>query len=180
MYDELYLAWQKEKENVEIQRLPNDFLVKIVKYIKKIREQNRMLDSKTIKSKLLKRELENAKSIVKELLTLRYNKTLKKALALETIPKGTFTQEEEKWYSEFLLLTDTFPSILNDILLGRLSHVENKKNSKILLRFLQEIPEIVGSDMKVYGPFKPEDIAILPSENARILIRQGVALKIEN
>jgi len=33
--------------------------------------------------------------------------------------------------------------------------------------------------MKTYGPFKPEDIATLPTENARILIKQGVALEVE-
>jgi len=47
------------------------------------------------------------------------------------------------------------------------------------LRFVKEIPAIVGSDMKTYGPFEPEDIATLPLENARILIKQGVAVEVE-
>jgi len=33
--------------------------------------------------------------------------------------------------------------------------------------------------MKTYGPFKPEDIASLPEENARILIKQGAAMEVE-
>ena len=69
---------------------------------------------------------------------------------------------------------------MKDILQGRLSHNERKKKpKKMLLRFIQEIPAIVGSDMKIYGPFKPEDIATLPLENARILIKKGVALEVE-
>ncbi len=33
--------------------------------------------------------------------------------------------------------------------------------------------------MRAYGPFKPEDIATLPKENARTLIKQGVAVEVE-
>jgi len=33
--------------------------------------------------------------------------------------------------------------------------------------------------MKLYGPFVPEDVASLPSENAKILIKQGLAQRIE-
>jgi len=47
LYDELYEAWKKEKENVEIQRLPKNFYAKIAEYVKKIREELRMLDKKT-------------------------------------------------------------------------------------------------------------------------------------
>jgi len=43
--------------------------------------------------------------------------------------------------------------------------------------FVQEIPAIVGSDMKTYGPFKRGDIAKLPPRNARALIKQGVAVR---
>jgi DNA replication factor GINS len=46
---------------------------------------------------------------------------------------------------------------------------------RILVRFLQAIPAIIGPDMKAYGPFKEEDVASLPAENAEILITRGVA-----
>ena len=49
-----------------------------------------------------------------------------------------------------------------------------------VLRFVKEIPALMGSDMKTYGPFWPEDIATLPSENARILIKQGVAVEVDS
>jgi len=34
-------------------------------------------------------------------------------------------------------------------------------------------------NMKTYGPFKLEDIASLPKENARTLIKQGAAIEAE-
>ncbi|MBC7129615.1 hypothetical protein H5T51_00135, partial [Candidatus Bathyarchaeota archaeon] len=61
---------------------------------------------------------------------------------------------------------------------GKTSNRKRGKN-RIIVRFLKEIPEIVGIDMKSYGPYKPEDVASLPAENAEILIKQGLAVEIE-
>ena len=180
MYDELYEAWKREKENVELQKVPKNFYAKVAEYVKKIREERRMLDKNTTKAKLLKREFRNVKNIVEELTRLRYDKALKKSLARETVPRDFLTQEEEKLCGEILPLAEAYQGFLNDILRGRLSDIERgEKPKNILLRFVQEIPAIVGSDMKTYGPFEPEDMATLPAENARILIKQGVALKVE-
>jgi DNA replication factor GINS len=180
LYDELYEAWKKEKENVEIQRLPKNFCAKIADYVKKIQEAGRMLDKKTIKAKLLKREFQNVNKMAKQLFQLRYKKLREKSLARETVPTDILTKEEEKFHGEILPLAETYHAFLKDLLRGRLSRVEKeKKPEMILLRFIQEIPAIVGSDMKTYGPFEPEDIATLPPENARILIKQGVAMEVE-
>ena len=180
VYDELYKAWEKEKENVEIQKLPRNFYAKLADYLKKIREESRMLDEKTTKAKLMKREFENVKNMADELFQLRRDKVRKKALDRETVPREVLTEEEEKFYGEILPLAETYQAFLKDVLHGRLSRIEKEeKQKKMLVRFVQEIPAIVGSDMKTYGPFKPEDIATLPSENARVLVKQGVAVEVE-
>jgi DNA replication factor GINS len=180
LYDELYEAWKKEKENVEIQRLPKNFYAKIADYVKKIKEERRMLDEKTIKAKLLGHEFKNVKNMADELFKLRRDKVRKKALARETVSRDILTEEEEKLHGEILPLAEAYQSFMKDILQGRLSRVEEEeKPKKILLRFVKEIPAIVGSDMKTYGPFEPEDIATLPSKNARILIKQGIAVEVE-
>ncbi len=180
MYDELYAAWKKEKENVEIQRLSKNFYAKIAEYVKKIREERRMLDKKTTKAKLLNREFKSVKNMAEELIRLRYDKALKKSLARETVPREVLTEEEEKLYGEILPLAEAYQTFLKGVLQGSLSRIEREEKPKnILLRFVQEIPAIVGSDMKTYGPFEAEDIATLPSENARILIKQGVAVEVE-
>jgi DNA replication factor GINS len=180
MYDELYEAWEKEKESMEIQELPKNFYAKLADYMKRIKEESRMLDQKTTKAKLLKHELENVKNMAKELLQLRYKKLREKSLAGETVPKEILTEEEEKLHGEILPLAESYQAFLKNVLQGRLSRIKKKeKPEKILVRFVKEIPAIVGSDMKTYGPFKPEDIATLPPENARILINQGAAVKVE-
>jgi len=51
----------------------------------------------------------------------------------------------------------------------------SKPSELVLVRFLQDVPPIVGVDLKTYGPFRKEDVANLPKENAEALIKQGLA-----
>lgn len=180
MYDELYAAWKREKENAELQFLPKDFYIKLVEYMKTIRTESRMLDEKTTKAKLLTHESKNVQKMVKELVLLRHEKTVKKGLAGEIAPKEGVTQEEEKLVKEVMLSFESFQALLKDILGGRLPQVENREQpKKRVVRFVKEIPGIIGADMKTYGPFKPEDVASIPLENAKILTKQGVAVEVE-
>lgn len=181
MYDELYGVWKKEKETVEIQGLPKNFYGKIATYIKKMKEENRMLDRKTVKAKLLDREFKNVKIMVSDLFQIRYKKLREKALTREPVTRGALTEEEEKLCREVLSLTEAYKSFHKDVLRGHIPDIEEKrtKQSYVVLRFVREIPALVGSDMKTYGPFCPEDVATLPPENARILIKKGMAMKID-
>jgi DNA replication factor GINS len=181
LYNELYELWKKEKENEQaIQRLPKNFYAKIAAYIKKTREENRMLDKKTTKAKLLDLEFKNVKIMAGELFELRYRKLWEKALARENVARDALTEEEEKLYGEILSLAEAYLAFSKDILRGHLSAIEkDAKQTMVVLRFVQEIPALVGSDLKTYGPFAAEDIATLPPENARILIKQGVAVEVD-
>lgn len=180
MYDELYEAWRKEKESIEVQPLPKDFFDKLAQYVKRLREEGRMLDEKTTRARLLLRESKNVKKLSAELIQLRYEKVLKKAIAGETVGKEGLTDDEEKLFREIVTLTESYQNFLKGVLSGRSLSVEVKeKTKKCVLRFLQEIPAIIGVDMKTYGPFKPEDVASMPNENARILVKQGLAVEVE-
>ncbi|MEM3104434.1 MAG: hypothetical protein QXD69_02895, partial [Candidatus Bathyarchaeia archaeon] len=70
---------------------------------------------------------------------------------------------------------------LEDILNGREPKIsiQDLKNRIVLVRFLKESPAIVGVDLKTYGPFKPEDIAYIPEENAEILEKRGLATRVK-
>lgn len=180
LYDELYEAWREERENTEVQRLPRDFFVRLAGYVKRIREEGRMLDEKTTRARLIGREFKNVKKLVKDLIRLRYDKALRNAMTGKTVPRDVLTEEEEKLHRGISPSVEAHQVLLKKILTGRLPHLERKEKPKtIVVRILQEIPAIIGSDMKTYGPFKPEDIATLPPENARVLIKQGAAVEIE-
>jgi DNA replication initiation complex subunit (GINS family) len=63
---------------------------------------------------------------------------------------------------------------------NELTHpVQEKKINYVLVRFLKKTPPLVGIDLLNYGPFEEEDIANLPEKNAKILIFENFAEKIE-
>jgi DNA replication factor GINS len=96
------------------------------------------------------------------------------------VPRDALTKEEEKLHSEFVSSAEEYQTFLKNLFRGKTSTVKKKEKPKqTLVRFLQEVPEIIGSDMKPYGPFRAEDVATLPTENARILISQGAAVEVE-
>ncbi|MHA1661129.1 MAG: DNA replication complex subunit Gins51 [Promethearchaeota archaeon] len=49
----------------------------------------------------------------------------------------------------------------------------------MLIRFQKKTPPLVGIDLKNYGPFEKEDIANIPFKNAKILLSEKFAEKIE-
>ena len=55
---------------------------------------------------------------------------------------------------------------------------ENHKIKTVVIRFLSEVDEIVGADLEKYGPYKAEDIATIPYENAQALIAKNIATKV--
>src|SRR4030067_260954 len=116
MYSELYSAWQQEVKNAELQPLPPDFYARTSDYLRRIKEESRLLDKKTTKAVLLEKEMQSVRQIINMTLTVRY---------------------------------------------------------------IKAIPGVIGSDMKTYGPFMAEDVASLPAENAKILVKQGLAEVVE-
>jgi len=179
VYNELYEAWRQEKASHELQPLPKDFYVKLSEYLKKIREESRMLDEKTTRARLLMREAENVREMVQKLVMLRHTKTVEAVSAGESVHLDGLTREEERLVKDVAPSFESFQALLKEIIGGRLQQVSPEKPDKRVLRFLKEIPAIIGADMKTYGPFQPQDVASLPAENAKILTKQGIAVEVE-
>jgi DNA replication initiation complex subunit (GINS family) len=56
---------------------------------------------------------------------------------------------------------------------------EREKLDFMLLRFIKKTPPLVGIDLINYGPFEQEDLASIPSQNAKILILEKFAEKVD-
>jgi len=180
MYNELYEAWKRELESGELERFPPDFYSKIADYLRRIKEESRMLDKKTVKASLLRKEMQNVKRLTHDLIRTRYKKLAMIAVKGEKVPSGVLTVEEEEVYTGVSPFPEAFRSFAKNILRGYVPKVGvEQKRKRTVLRFVRGVPEIIGADMKPYGPFKAEDVASLPIENAKILIRQGLAEEIE-
>ena len=180
MYKELNEVWKRELEDDELERLSPDFYSRIADYLRRLKEESRMLDKRTLKATLLKKEMRNVKRMIQDLIRTRYKKLIKKAAKDEKIQSNVLTVEEEKIYAGFSLLAETYWSLAKSIIRGYVPKVDvEQERIRTVLRFLKDVPAIIGTDMKTYGPFKVEDIASLPTENAKVMIKQGLAEKVE-
>jgi DNA replication factor GINS len=180
LYNELYEAWKREVESVELEKLQPDFYSRIADYVKRLKGEGRMLDKKTVKAKLLKVEMRNVKRMIHELVQTRYKKTIGKLVEGEGLRFDVFQAEERKLYGGVSPIAEAYPRLIDGILHGNLpKEGAETKHKRAVLRFLKDVPAIVGSDMKTYGPFQAEDVASLPTRNAKILIKRGVAEKAE-
>lgn len=184
MYQELYDAWRREELARNLQALPKDFYERAAEDARKLREAQRMMDSKTMKARLLSQELENSRKLLSEIVATRFRKMLDFLLSNEKpIPAGFLTRQEEDIYQALLQASSQHSRLKRNLSEGgKIDIVPSTSRDmpqKILVRFACEIPAIIGVDLKTYGPFKPEDVASLPVENAQALMHQGAAVKVE-
>jgi DNA replication factor GINS len=180
MYGELYRAWKSEAENRELQKLSADFYPRICQYMRKLKEEGRMLDKRTLKTTLLKREMQNASSIIRSLIRIRHHKNVLIIVKGGKIDKENLTPEELMIYSRTSDFSEMIRSFSKDVVRGQVARPKlGVETKRVLLHFLKEVPQIVGADLKTYGPFKEEDIATLPLDNSKILVKQGLAELVE-
>jgi DNA replication factor GINS len=180
MYDELYEVWRREIEDFELVKLPDDFYSRVVDYLRRIKEEGRMLDKRTVKASLLQKEMQNVKRMVRELVRARYKKLVRKVAKGEKIPLDALTAEEKEICKGIAPFAEAYRNFAKKLIQGQFLKIDVKEERKnVVLRFLRDVPAIIGSDLKTYGPFKAEDVASLPPENAKILIKQGLAEKVE-
>ena len=172
LYNELYNAWRSEKSSRLPEHLPSDFYQRASNYLDGLQEDSSAGESKAVQSRLVIREKEVARRLLDELRETRLRKILENAKIGISVAEENLTTEER-----------TFMRNLSDSLATfRKNEIQIEDTSRgtiraelMVVRFLQDIREIVGTDLKIYGPYKKEDVGSLPTENAQALIKQGAA-----
>jgi len=173
MFNELFKAWKKEEENIELQNLAQDFYLNANRYINDLREKIKR-EQDYIRLELTKEEYNYAVKILSKLIDARLKKIINSIIEGKKVPLELLAEEEKEAFSLLNKIVDLIIEFKEKLFKGK---VEEKKGFTVI-RLLQELPEIIGEDLKVYGPFESEDIAVLPEENAEALIKRGAAEKI--
>jgi DNA replication factor GINS len=189
MYNELYSAWRREIEETSLGGLPPDFYNRIADYLRRLNEENKILDKKSIKVNLLEHESQNVNLMLKEMLQVRYKKLVRTITKNQKMPSDLLTVEESEMCKSFVAFSDAYQKFARNLMQGQTfkvagenidSKVEPQSSRKrVALRFIKNIPTIIGADMKTYGPYVAEDVASLPAENAKMLVKQGLAVSVE-
>jgi DNA replication factor GINS len=180
MYDELLQIYKQEVGGDELAKLSADFYSRLADYVKRLNEEGRMLDRRTVKADLLRKEMQNARRMIRVLIQVRYMKVVKKTERMENVSPEFLTSEEQEICTTISALSEKFHGLTDDILKGRAPRTSiAQRHKRTILLFSKEVPSVIGSDMKTYGPFEIEDLASLPMENAHIMVNQGSADKVE-
>lgn len=204
MYDQLYSAWKREIEDPTLGGLAPDFYIKLTEYLAHIKEDKGTIDKKSVKVALLEHEAHNVERMLQELLDMRYKKILKTITRLHRAPIELLTNEEAKIAQNAICFENAYDQFAKNLLEGQqtpiIATITQASNSplqilqtqkqeikpqvhvtqkRLTLRFIKNIPAIMGADMKSYGPFVAEDVASLPALNAQILVKQGLAVLVD-
>ncbi len=139
-----------------------------------------------VESAVKGRAMETASELVSLLLQTRLEKAAKIGASQDGEGAASIMQrllDEEK----FILDSDEERDERRDIILsaarsGRSKLLEavseSHKTGRVVVRFLKDVGQMVGADMELYGPFKAEDVATVPRENAQALVSENAAVRV--
>lgn len=177
MYEEIYKAWKAEKSSTIPQTLASGFYNYAAAYLKSLDDELSSADTTTLHGRLLVMEKEMIKRLLDELKQTRLHKIALGAQGLIPVQQSDLMEDE---IEVITMVKKSFSSLnLDHEQLHRTTEENDGAEALTIVRFIQDIPEIVGVDLKIYGPFKKEDVASLPLPNGQALERQGAVKVIE-
>lgn len=172
--DKLYRMLEDENNSKELLKISQDAYRDIAAYIKTIRVVEGSDREKTLASELSTAERRNLSNIARRLIELRISK-----FRSDSDSDVTYLTLEERYIVEPLVqsrkrLERIAEGIFNGQV-GELQHMSESVGQKyVYARFVEPYSAISGTDLATYGPFEAEDVAILPIENAKVLLKNGV------
>jgi len=170
----LYSTLVREIENDLVQEIDPEFYRAISENLGKLKSEG--YDG--IENKIKTRFVEIVTQITNLLLKTRIEKA-----AGDTRLDLTNLLDEEKYILESRQeLEERKETVLSATLNGRTKLLQTMakkhKTKPVTVRFLRDFDQFVGADFAKYGPYKAEDVATLPNENAQALIAKDISVKL--
>lgn len=199
-YETLFELFRREKSKEDLQKLSPEFFEEVRKYLADKKQstfsQADSIFSESEKEKL-ERQLANIKKIINELYERREKKIISMALNKSRVnavidTSALLTKERIFFNSLFDIFNSTrkdiIDAVLNESAPARAEEEQEQKKEEQkneadqktrLVRFLCAVPQFVGPDLDVYGPFEEDDVATLPEDVCTVLVNKSRAEEIE-
>ena len=162
-----------EEESEALLSLPADLYSQTASYTRNLRRSFNSSNSE-VTNRLIERQSQLIMGTVRRLITLRAHKALEKASVAHLLPEERYVCSIEDNFEHRL------QEFIEAVSSGQSSFLElaqrNEMNRNTTIRFVRPVTEIIGVDLRRYGPFRPNDLASVPAANADILIANGEAL----
>jgi len=181
--DELHRIWKSEKSDSALQKLPTSFYAEVKKLLSNCKSFSGASGQDRTQKAIVEREFRILQRLSTEIAKTRMKKIIDAALSGEKVATGMLAEEEAEFAKIVATHVGEYHRFIDELALTGLS-IEERVPSKPtevrleVVRFLSDFPAIIGVDLKTYGPFKSEDIATLPTENASALVSQGVVKQV--
>ncbi|MDG6983028.1 MAG: DNA replication complex GINS family protein [Nitrososphaerota archaeon] len=166
---------ESEVQSQGLLPLPTDFYSAISNYSQKLK-RSAVSGASEVSVRLIATQGRMLESMLRQLVDLRLKKAMQQNAAIQLLPEERYICSAEQRFRKRL---DSFVDAVSG---GRPSFVEfaslSETRRNITVRFLKKVDELVGLDLRRYGPFEVEDVASIPAANADILIAGGDAVEI--
>lgn len=193
-YEILYEVLRIEKYRAELQKLDDGFFDKVTRYLE---EKKAILTSSESKDSVFasqsitktRKQIENIQKLIKELYEKRESKIVQMAIyasRMDSQPGDVngLLQDEKLMYESLVEQLNAFRSgIMYNLLnakkpkvvrpISKKEEESEEKSANKIVRFIQAVPQFMGEDMNVYGPFEAEDVANLPEIVSEVLIKSN-------
>ncbi|MEA3378110.1 MAG: hypothetical protein U9Q69_00570 [Nanoarchaeota archaeon] len=196
-YENLYDLLRREKSKFELQKLNATFFNEVIEYLnnkKAILVSQEKKDNIFASSEIDKTrtQFRNIQKILKKLYEKRESKIVQQAL-LSSRNDGNghdtasmLPEEQTFFFSVLTNLNDYRQNILHNLFKCSMPKVEKPKGLKrasevddniIEVLMVDDVPEFVGTDLNVYGPYAKDNAVKLPKDMAENLIKNKQAQK---
>jgi len=192
-YQRLHKAWLREQEEDELQSIGDEFIREMKQYAQDLNRASS--GAETLTGKITQIERQHVNHMLRELTEARLKKIVGRELESKPIDAQALTPEEQRLHANLRNLLASYrdgaelPAATVETPAkaptprqrpeAPATPAKPVEPDLVVVRFLQQLPAIMGVDMKAYGPFKPEDVASIPRQNAVNLIRRGIAKLVE-
>ena len=174
-YNDLYESARKERYSDQLQQLPKSFIFDVAEYLREKKELvSKEKDDFSDMIMKTKKQLENAITLFKELMTRRRKKILDLVLiAAETgISKQDFDNMlsfERTFFEELMKNVEISDMNLSELLNSK----QEEKTKNELVVFKSDVGEFLDIEGNKIGPFSKGEMANIPKEISKILIEDG-------
>lgn len=166
-YVELRKIQRQEMGSSEVSTLDSDFYSKVAEFLA-IKKKEAM----NVKSILAIREYENIRKIVLSIQSKREEKIVLMAVRGDITGKG-LTDEERIMLKDLASIIGKSRSRVKDVWSS-----ETIPSTTIRIKILRDIEQYRGRDDVLYGPYKGGEEKLLPSVEAKWLLKAGMAAEV--
>jgi len=175
-FEDIKQAWVAEKISRNLTDLSADFYQNVARYVAELNLELKRGDQ--LRQELLREELRNVLQMVQEIHLLRVLKAMDE-IAGGHLPSSPIEGERRTFDGIRQILDRLHAELIRPAVSGEAAVAARREITNEAVIFFTDIPQIIGDDLKQYGPFRSGEAAFLPKRSAELLIKKGTARKFE-